>query len=304
MSTETAQRAGRVSRPGAFPYLAVGISTALLAAVLGYAVHHLPPLQDHPVTGVAISVLAAGAIALGLGSLIARPPAYQLPTVVLTSPGGPQVRPLARGDLGFCAALHAEALPHGFFVQLGQRFLRAYYATFLDSPYAVALAAGIEGQPIGALVGVLDPRAHARWVTRHRGVPLALRGAVAMVSHPGAAFRFLRTRVGRYARAWRRHRHGEATAPHGPTDIPAVLSHVAILPGARGVGAGAALVRAFEASARAVGVRRAILTTLQGPDGAGTFYAALGWANAGLRPTADGVPVEEWERELTEGEPA
>ena len=301
MATQTARRSGGTSRAATFPYFAEAAATVLLAALLGYVLHHTPPLRDHALLGVAFSVLTAGAIAFGLGALMGRRAAYQLPTVVVAPRGGPQLRSLSREDLEFCAALHAETLPHGFFVRLGPRFLRSYYATFLESPHAVALAASISpgAQPIGALVGILDPRAHARWVLRHRGPALALRGALAMVLHPGTALRFLRTRLGRYARAWRQHR-GEP-APRASGGAPAVLSHVAVLPGGRGTGAGRVLVSAFEARARAAGVARAVLTTLEPPRGAGAFYEALGWQYASSTRTADGQRVEVWERDLSAG---
>ena len=35
------------------------LAVALVAAALGYLLHHLPPLRDHPVAGVAIALAAA-----------------------------------------------------------------------------------------------------------------------------------------------------------------------------------------------------------------------------------------------------
>lgn len=223
------------------------------------------------------------------------------PAQLVGVPLGPLgLRPLDRRDLAFSAALHAHALPHGFFADLGPRFLRGYHATFLDSPHAVALAAMLGGHPVGTLVGILDPAHHTRWVLRRRGMDLALRGALALAVRPRVALRFLRTRVRRYAHAWLRHRHRPAKRPAAADSrLPAVLSHVAVVPSARGTGAGAALVRAFEEAARRSGATRAILTTLEGPDGAGPFYARLGWERTTTRRTHDGLPMEEWARTLT-----
>lgn len=313
MSTLSANPRPRTTRSLALPRLREMVAIALVAAAVGYVLHHLPPLSDHLVAGVAIVVFAAGAVALGLGALSAERRASALPTVIVPPPGGIEVRPLQQQDLDFCAALHADALNHGFFVRFGPRFIRSYLAAFLDSPHAVAFAATAGGEPVGWLVGSLDARAHVRWVIRHRGVVLGLQGAAAMALHPGAGLRFLRTRVRRYAGAWRRHRRADAPredergAPAAALNEDergapaAVLNHVAVLPGARGLGAGRRLVRAFEDEARRQGAPRAFLTTLEGPDGAASFYASLGWQRSGLQVTPEGRSMEEWTLDLRGG---
>lgn len=269
----------------------------LAAALLGYGVHHLPLLRGHPTVGVAAGLGVAALLAAGLGRLVGgtRPPAPA--AIVVAAPGGGRIRPLHRDDLRFCARLHLEALPHGFFAHLGPRFLRAYYATFIESPHAVALVAAVRGHPAGVIVGIIDPPLHKSWVLRHRGPWLALLGATALGARPSLAARFLRTRLSRYARSWRRHRHGE-TPPAAGNGAPAVLSHIAVLPGARGSGSGARLVRSFEAAASRAGARRAVLTTVTGQDGAGAFYARLGWSRGADHTTPDGDHLEEWTRAL------
>jgi ribosomal protein S18 acetylase RimI-like enzyme len=299
MAIVTAARPGRSgSRTASHRYLVGGVAGALLAAALGYLLHHLPPLQDHPVEGVVAAVFVAAVTAFAAGAFVGRPGAYELPAVLIASASGLGVRRLRQGDLDFCAALHAQSLPHGFFAQLGPRFLRAYYDTFIDSPHAVGLAAIVAGQPVGSLVGILDARSHARWLLRHRGVALAFHAGAGMAVRPRAAFRFARTRAARYARAWRRHRGADSPKRRAPEGAPAVLSHVAVLTGARGLGAGRMLVRAFEDEAQSAGAARAILTTLQGPAGAGRFYERLGWRWSATHLTPDGGHVEEWMREL------
>ncbi len=222
------------------------------------------------------------------------------PHFVDVPPGAAGLRPLDRRDLAFSAALHAQTLPHGFFADLGPRFLRGYHATFLDSSHAVALVATLGGHPAGALVGILDPAHHMQWVLRRRGMNLALRGALALAVRPRLALRFLRTRVGRYAHGWFRHRHRpQERAQAAESRPPAVLSHVAVVPSARGTGTGVALVEAFEEAARRSGATHAILTTLEGSEGAGPFYARLGWERTTTRRTHDGLPMEEWTRALT-----
>ena len=284
-------------------FLYEGVAIAVLAATLGYVLHHLPPLREHAVEGVVLGLAAAAATAIALGRLVRERVTYELPAVLVARPGGPDVRSLTSADLDFCAALHAQALPHGFFAELGGRFLRAYYATFLDSPHAVAFGATVSRQPVGYLVGMTDPRAHTRWVLRRRGAKLAFFGAVGVARNPRAGYRFLRTRLARYARAWRRHRgsaNGNANEQRGVGRVPAVLTHVAVLEGARGLAAGRRLVDAFLDAARERGASSALLTTLAGPGGAGGFYARAGWMLSTTRTSPDGERIEEWVRSLNE----
>lgn len=193
-----------------------------------------------------------------------------------------RIRRLVAAEAGFAARLHAEALPHGFFAALGYRYLRAYYLSFLDSPHAGAFVAGIEGAPIGFVAGSFDPVAHRRFTIRRHGARLALEGGRALVCHPGLGIDFLSTRLGRYTKGiLRTLRPGGAPAPAGEllrSQVgPGVLSHVAVLPAARGWGAGEALVDAFVTEARRRGVRRLELLTLADELGATSFYAHLGW---------------------------
>lgn len=302
MSILFARSGGGSNRAVVIPSSLETFAIAIAAGAVGYAIHHLPPLRGHFAAGVAIALLGAGAVAVGLRAAGARRDAYALLTVLVPPPGGPEARPLRREDLDFCAALHANALDHGFFVSLGPGFLRAYYASFLDSPHAVALAATVAGQPVGSLVGILRNRAHVRWLVRNRGLTLALNAAAGMTLHPAAALRFIRTRLCRYASFWRRHRRRDGRAAQSSEGDVAVLSHIAVVPGARGIGVGKVLVREFEARARRSGAARGVLTTLEESAGAGDFYALLGWTRSDIRRTPDGGGIEEWARDLKASE--
>jgi len=153
---------------------------------------------------------------------------------------GVAVRPLAVGDLAVAARLHAALLPHGFFVSLGLRYLRAYYGTFLASPHAIGLVADLEGRPVGVLVGTSANAAHYRWVIRHRGLRLACLGASAMLVRPAVAAWFLRTRLRRYGRRvllvvlGRARRGGRPALTDTAGSDTAVLTHVMVADQARG----------------------------------------------------------------------
>lgn len=202
-------------------------------------------------------------------------------------------------DLAAAAELHAEALPHGFFPALGRRFLARYLATYLDDQDGVAIAAVVDGRLVGFLVGTTDTTTRRAHVVRRHGPRMVMTGLVALVTRPRLALRFLRTRAWRYAGAVVRglRRRPAPTVSTAPP-VPAVLSHVAVSPDARGAGLGAALVRAFEREVQAAGRSSAELVTRADGDGAGEFYRCLGWREDGGFDDRDGVHWARFVRRL------
>ena len=271
----------------------------LLVGTLIFVLLHLPPLSGHLIVAGIAALASAALVGVAVGQLITRQ-GTDPPVVVITAPGAADVRTMQSDDLDFCAELHAQALAHGFFVSLGHGFMRAYHRTFLESPHAIELISTARGHPVGFLVAVLRPQSHVRWVLRHRGAGLAFRGAIALAMRPRIAIRFVRDRLRRYLAGWRRHggRSAEETEDTRFGSAPAVLSHMAVVTGARGTGAGRRLVETFEATAGNAGARWAMLTTLAGSEGAGGFYARLGWSLRGRAIDLNGVPTEQWAREL------
>jgi ribosomal protein S18 acetylase RimI-like enzyme len=206
---------------------------------------------------------------------------------------------MTTGDLRFAAELHRRFLGHGLFPALGPTFLRAYLATYLVSPFAMALVAAIGGRPVGFLVGTIDDRLHYRYVLRRRGLRLAILGAVGLLVRPRVAVWFLHTRVARYVRGLRRLTGPGGTGPAAPgVDRDAVLAHVAVSPTARARGAGSALVEEFGHYARNAGASSAQLVTRADNSGAGLFYERLGWWPTGYFVDRDGVTWMQYRIEL------
>lgn len=219
-----------------------------------------------------------------------------------------EARPARAPDLHATAALHELALPHGFFAQLGPRFLAHYHETFVASPHAAALVVIVDAGIVGFLVGPTDSTAHYQWVARRRGVRLARAALLALLRRPRLWVPFLQTRLTRYLRSLRRllRRRGGAAdvrpsdgAP--PPDV-AVLTHVAVAPTHRGRRIGAVLVEAFTQACREAGADEIRLITDVATGGRG-FYQRLGWAEVTERPASDGSLVIEFRRDLTEDWP-
>lgn len=178
--------------------------------------------------------------------------------------------------------MHAEALPHGFFASLGQPYLRVYYRGFVESPHACGFVAEADGGRVGMVVGITDCNAHRRFLLRHHSMRLAVRGAVALARRPRLGAHFLSTRMVRYATVILRATRPAPVLGDSPATSPTparvgVLSHVAVVPEARGSGVGERLVQGFVAEAGRRGVARIELVTLSGARGAAPFYERLGW---------------------------
>lgn len=209
-----------------------------------------------------------------------------------------RVRPARPADLVRTARVHRRALPDGFFARLGTAFLRRYHATFVASPRATLLVAEDEDhEVVGFLAGTVDNAEHYRSVVQGRPIGLVLSGVAALLRDRRLAAEFVRTRTRRYVRAIVRALAGGRTrvaASAGPRRV-AVLTHVAVTDGARGLGAGRALVTAFTRRAREARAEELRLVTPA--DGSATgFYRRLGWVSRGTRRASDGTFVEEFAR--------
>lgn len=217
----------------------------------------------------------------------------------------PLIRRPMPSELPILADLHVDCLPHGLFPRLGRRFMRRWYATFLDSPYGVALVAEspLPGDPgvVAFLVGATDQHRHVSSVLARHRLRLVLAGAAALSVRPGLLWHFLRTRAGRYAVRVLRPRppSPEGRGDLGPTRPIAVVTAIVVAGPARNLGTGTALVRAFAAAASAAGSDRAELVTLVGTEGAGRFYERLGWAAVETHRTRDGDLVATYRVDLS-----
>lgn len=209
------------------------------------------------------------------------------------------VRPMTSEDLAFVAEQHRHHFPNGFFARLGHRFMVEYYAAFLSSPVAPGWVAVRGDQPVGFLVGTIDPARHRQHVLRRHGRRLALLAALALLINPVLALLFVRTRARVYAAKLvvgrgNREQPGEAG---NPGNVVAVLNHVAVTPEAQGAGLGTILVHRFVEEARRTECAGVVLVTASEGDAVG-FYSHLGWIETGRRTTVDGLRLTTFELTL------
>jgi GNAT superfamily N-acetyltransferase len=194
-------------------------------------------------------------------------------------------------DFRWSSAMHRTALSSGLFPRLGPRFIRAYHRSFVESPHGVALAVEVDGRPVGFVLGVLDDRAHYRYVLRHHGIGLGIRAVAAMGVRPRVLALFVRTRASRYLRGARKllpsTSRSERTGIGGgapPTRSKTTVVHIAIDPSMRGLGLGRDLLDTFETIAGALGTDRVEAAT----EHASGFYLELGWIPVSETSDLDG----------------
>jgi ribosomal protein S18 acetylase RimI-like enzyme len=195
-----------------------------------------------------------------------------------------QIREMRQQDVGAVAQLHYSCLPDGFFAALGPRFLRRYHATFL-SKSGVAFVAVNDGAIIGMAVGTSNDGEHYRETVRTQGKKLALVAGVSLVTRPKLLAKFLKTRVRRYVRGFRKLSGSGAKKPQAVTGS---LVHIAVSPVARGTGVGKALVEKYVNVVSDRGIARPRVVTKADNTIALKFYESLGWRQAGTTTDLDG----------------
>lgn len=201
------------------------------------------------------------------------------------------IRPPVSFELTAARALHEKGFPEEFLTRLGGRFLARYYRAFAESPHAVALVAVEDptARVVGVLLGTLDTGAHYGYLTRRHGPWLAIHALARAARDRRLAGELLRTRLARYARGVVRSiLPGGSSDDPGPREKVGVLTQVTVDPDWRGLGVGAALLKAYEVRAQQAELDWLQLATRPGEDGAGPFYERLGWRHEGERTSRSG----------------
>ncbi len=207
-----------------------------------------------------------------------------------------KIREIDSASLDKIVDLHMRVLHEEFITKLGKRFMRTYYLAFAESPYAVALMAEDGTNPVGALLGTLNPTRHYPWVVRNFGFRLFVDAIAEFLKQRAVAREFLRTRLVRYSTwFWRKVKNKLRTASRPSMETASAertlqvadITHLWVYQSKHRIGT--SLVMKYESIARASGVTCVDLVTL--PDelgGAAPFYRKLGFQELGIRISRSG----------------
>jgi ribosomal protein S18 acetylase RimI-like enzyme len=182
---------------------------------------------------------------------------------------GIQLRAACFDDVDTIVGVHLSAFPDFFLSRLGFRFLRQLYRVFVTDPDGICLIAEYgsateRGSIVGFVAGSSAPAALFRRALRSRGLLFAWSAAGALLRDPVTVARRLLAAI-----SYR----GEQ-----PAMLPsaALLSSLAVAPGARLGGVGRALVNGFCGAARSRHSPCVYLTTDRNDnDAVNSFYRTL-----------------------------
>jgi GNAT superfamily N-acetyltransferase len=183
---------------------------------------------------------------------------------------------LRDGDVEAAAALHARSFENFFLTSLGERFLREFYAGFVDDPHSVTAATrDAGGRLVGTAVGTVAPELFFRRLLRNRGARLAVATLPVVLRRPAVGVRVLR---------------GITYRGDIPVEAPgALLSSICVDPNAEHGGHGTRLINAWWQRVRERGITSAYLTTdADGNDRVNVFYQRAGWSLWDCRTTQEG----------------
>lgn len=228
-----------------------------------------------------------------------------------------EIRPLTREHLSATATLHAHQLPNGLFPALGQRFLRLWHRTFLDTDHAagaVVVDTSAHDTVVGYLLLALDPLEHIHELKIKYRRELLREGIYGLVRRPSLGLHFVRTRAVRYAvRLFARRPCCPDASAEEP--VPAVVQAVVTDPRYAGRKVATRLLHWAQLRTMDAGIRQLALVTdaemtsggaLLAPaesQGAAAMYDHLGWRRVAQRER-DGRQLVEFRKDLTEEDPS
>lgn len=188
---------------------------------------------------------------------------------------GATYRPLAREDVREAARLHRVAFPGFFLSQLGEGFLREFYAAFLGPGSVTVVARDDSGALLGVVVGHVAPDGFFRRLLVRRWYAFAFQSLRLVVRQPRVVPRLFRALT---------YRGQVPDQPRG-----ALLSSICTSEEARGTGVGRELIDRWTRELAASGGTDAFLTTdATDNDAVNAFYVSAGWRPAGSFTTPEG----------------
>jgi len=163
--------------------------------------------------------------------------------------------------------IHMKAFPNFFLTFLGPRFLKEFYASFVNNPAGIGLV-GVDkksGAVSGFIVGPTKPQGYFKQLLIRRWWAFCLASIEALIQKPSVA-----------PRLWRALYYRGDTPQH--ISSFALLSSIAVSPAVQSTGLGRKLVTAFITEVKQRGGDGIFLTTdAENNAGVNRFYQKLGF---------------------------
>jgi GNAT superfamily N-acetyltransferase len=192
--------------------------------------------------------------------------------------------PFEKRHLYSVVSIHLKAFPNFFLSFLGAGFLREFYAAFLKEPTGLAFVAQEEkvgGNVLGVIVGTEQPAGFFKRLLIKKWWAFFFASMNALKKGPRISFRLFRALFYR-------------------GDIPpgisaALLSSIAVIPEAQGLGVGRLLIDRWLYEARQRGVPACYLTTdAECNDAVNKFYVRGGWKIDSIVLTPEGRKMNRY----------
>ena len=173
--------------------------------------------------------------------------------------------PLQSHHSAAVAQLHLDHLRSHLTGKLGHQLLKANYQTIAGNMGACGFVAESDnGQPIGYVCGVWDPKLVRNSLIRNYWSQLSLWGALQVIYQPGLLLSFLK-------------RTRQSTSAVSPENVGYELRPIVVAPAARGTGVAFELVNRLLMDADQRGFKRVYLLTEPDNTAANTFYQRAGF---------------------------
>jgi len=193
------------------------------------------------------------------------------------------IRTLKAEDVAAVVMIHQNAFPGFFLTFLGPRFLKEFYAAFLQESTSIALVDrdSESGRILGFVVGTIQPSGFFKRLLKRRWWAFCFASLGALMRKPASAPRVLRALFYR-------------GSPPGGHDR-ALLSSIAVDPGSGGRGLGKALVESWVEEVRKRGMPGCYLTTdAVGNEPVNRFYERCGWKVESTYVTPEGRKMNRY----------
>jgi ribosomal protein S18 acetylase RimI-like enzyme len=180
--------------------------------------------------------------------------------------------------------IHLRAFPNFFLSFLGPKFLREYYTAFVHERSGIAFVAKEEEKEellLGVVVGTEKPAGFYRRLLIRRGWAFCLASVDALRKRPTIGFRLLRALFYRGNRS--------------PSMSGALLSSIAVIPEAQGLGIGRLLANTWLNEVHRRGIPICYLTTdAENNEAVNSFYLQGGWRIDSVFKTPEGRKMNRY----------